>query len=156
MPLSIRYTFSQRFNVSAKKAFNWCTDYDPKDPELMHEEGVERSVTQITNGSLILKEVFPLPTGQVEKQKLVKLYPEKLMWVSTHIAGPNKHSQFLYIISPKGKNSSVLKFIANHLEYKEGMREEEIRSLTSKLCKDDANTWKLLAKAMTEELKSSR
>jgi hypothetical protein len=42
MPLTIRYHFSQRFPVSAQKAFEWCTDFDPKDHTLMGEIGAER------------------------------------------------------------------------------------------------------------------
>lgn len=34
-PVSVMYHFSQRFLVPAKKAFDWCINFDPKDPELM-------------------------------------------------------------------------------------------------------------------------
>lgn len=152
MPVSIRYTFIQRFAVSAKKAFTWCTDYDPKDPELMHEAGVTRNILPITDGSLILKEIFPTASGPVEKQKLVKLYPDKFMWTNTHLTGPNKLSQFLYMISPTGHDSSMLTFTAHHIEYVEKMEKTEAKLLASQLRTEDAAIWKLLAKAMAEEV----
>jgi hypothetical protein len=149
-PVLVRYHFSQQFSSLAKKAFDWCTSFDSKDPELMGGgENSSRQVIPITETTIILKDTFHLPTGTVEKQKLVQLYPEQLTWVSTHLSGPNRHSQFLYVISPKGRNASVLDFYANHLEYTENA---DARLLAKQLCKEDATLWKLLAKAMEKEL----
>lgn len=147
-PVSVRYHFSQRFLIPAKKAFDWCTSFDSKDPDLMGEETSERQVIPLTETTLILKDTFHLPTGTVEKQKLVQIYPDQLTWVSTHLSGPNRHSQFLYIISSKERGASVLDFYANHLEYIENAN---ARFLAKQLCKEDAALWKLLAKAMAKE-----
>ena len=148
-PVLVRYHFSQRFSSPAKKAFEWCTSFDSKDPELMGGgENSERQVTPITENTLILKDVFHLPTGTVEKQKLVQIYPDQLTWVSTHLTGPNKYSQFLYVISSKDRNASVLDFYANHIEYTENA---DSRLLAKRLCKEDAALWTLLAKAMAKE-----
>ena len=147
-PVSVRYHFSQRFSSPAKKAFDWCTSFDPNDPKLMGGENSSRQVIPITETTLILKDTFHLPTGTVEKQKLVQIYPDQLTWVSTHLTGPNRHSQFLYIISTKGRYASVLDFYANHLEYTENANS---RLLAKQLCKEDAALWKLLSKAMTKE-----
>ena len=153
MPLSVRYHFSQRFSVSAKKAFNWCTDFDPDDYVLMGEEGIERHITHITDSTIILKDIFRSGPGQVEKQKLVQLYPDQLLWVSTHLTGPNMYSQFLYVISPKGKDASVLSFTAFHIDYGNKTSDKtDAKLLAYKLRTDDANAWMLLAKAMTKEL----
>jgi len=150
MPLSVRYKFSQRFRVSAQKAFEWCTNFDPQDHVLMGEKGTDRRVTLITKGTLILQDVFPSKTGKVEKQKLVQLYPETLSWVSTHLTGPNQYSQFLYQISTRGKSASILEFTGLHLDY-DG--KEDAQSLATRLRREDAAAWRLLAKAMMKELK---
>ncbi len=150
MPLSVRYKFRQRFAVSAQKAFEWCTSFDPQDHALMGEKGAERHVTLVTKGTIILQDVFPSKAGKVEKQKLVQLYPDRLSWVSTHLTGPNQYSQFLYQISPRGNAASVLEFTGLHLDY-EG--KEDTQSLAIRLRREDAGAWKLLAKAMVKDLK---
>jgi hypothetical protein len=135
MPLAVRYKFKQRFAVSAQKAFEWCTSFDPQDHALMGDKGAERHVTLVTKGTIILQDVFPSKAGKVEKQKLVQLYPDQLSWVSTHLTGPNKYSQFLYRISPRGNSSSVLEFTGLHLDY-EG--KEDAQSLAIRLRSEDA------------------
>jgi hypothetical protein len=153
MPQVIRYYFNQRFTVSAQSAYLWCTDFGPEDHALMGEENAEREVTYITDGTVILKEVFHTSSGDVEKQKLVQLYPDRLSWISTHIAGPNKFSQFIYEISAEGDSTSRLNFIALHIEHgKETMTQEEIKLFANKLCEYDSHVWKLLAKAMVKDL----
>ena len=152
MPLAIRYKFSQRFAVSAQEAFEWCTSFDPEDPVLMGEEDVERQITLITEGVIILKDIFHSERGIIEKEKLVELYPDQLSWVSTHLAGPNKYSQFLYVITPDGETASTLSFTGLHLEYE---AKEDAQSLAERLCLEDAGAWKLLAKAMAQELKKN-
>jgi hypothetical protein len=149
MPVSIRYRFTQQFVVSARAAFDWCTRFDPSDHALMGDKA-ERQIDQIADGSILLKDTFYTPTSIVEKQKLVKLYPDQLRWTSTHITGPNKHSQFLYTITPKGKNSSILEFIGLHIEH-DGKTDP--KQLAKRLCKEDAGVWVLLAAAMEKELK---
>jgi hypothetical protein len=152
MPMPIRYHFTQRFLVSAKKAFEWCTNFDPRDPVLMGEEGVERRVTLVAEGVIVLKDSFHSEKGVIEKEKLVELYPDRLSWVSTHLSGPNKYSQFLYVITPDGEAASTLGFTGLHLEYE---AKEDAQSLAERLRLEDAGAWKLLAKAMTRELKKS-
>jgi hypothetical protein len=115
----------------------------------MGEEGVERQITLVTEGVIILKDTFHSEMDIIEKEKLVELYPGQLSWVSTHLSGPNKYSQFLYRISAEGK-VSVLNFTGLHLDYD---WKEDAQSLANRLCREDANAWKLLAKAMAKELK---
>ena len=153
MPYTIRYHFSQRFTVSAKIAFEWCIDYQPEDPALMNEPTAERKVTWLTDSTLILKESFRVIDGIVEKQKLVHLYPDQLSWVSTHLTGPNKYSQFIYQITPEGDAASHLEFNAQHIEHQENLSQKELKAMTDKLCAEDSDLWKLLAKAMEKELK---
>ncbi len=150
MTASVRYSFKQPFAFSAESVFDWCTSFYPEDPELMGDNNAHREITQIADGSLILKDTFTTVEGVVEKQKLVQLYPKQFFWVSTHLTGPNKHSQFLYKITPQGRAASRLTFTALHLEYDEKI---DAKQLAERLCKEDAVAWKLMAKAMKEDLK---
>ena len=115
----------------------------------MNEEGAKRQIIQIADGTIILKDTFSTPTGTIEKQKLVQLYPDDLAWTSTHLTGPNKYSQFLYRISAKGDDASILDFTGLHLEYS---NEADVELLAKQFCREDAAAWKLLAKAMAEEI----
>lgn len=153
-PCVIRYHFSQSFAVSARLAYRWCTDFTPEDHALMGENNVERQVVHVEDDLLVLKEIFHKSSDDVEKQKLVHLYPDQLSWVSTHLTGPNKHSQFTYELLDKGNNTSCLNFSAHHVEYqKEIMTRTDIEVLADNLCKSDSEAWKLLAKTMEKELK---
>ena len=154
MSYAIRYFFSQRFVVSVRQAYLWCTDFGPIDHVLMGEDNAEREVTHLTDGTVILKEIFHTSSGDVEKQKLVQLYPDRLSWISTHLSGPNKFSQFIYEIFTEGDSASRLNFTALHIEHgKEDLTKEEVKLLAVRLCKYDSKAWKLLAKAMAKELK---
>ncbi len=148
MPISIRYHFIQHFAVSAQEAFDWCTDFDPKDNFLMGEKTAERQINPLSNGVILLKDYFITSVGKIEKQKIVHLYPDQYKWTSTHLTGPNKHSQFLYQITPQSKNASFLTFTALHIEYNE---KEDATLLVKRLCKEDAYAWMLLAAAMAED-----
>ena len=150
MPIAVRYHFKQRLPVSAKAAFEWCTSYDPQDHALMGDKSAKRQVTLVTKGTILLQDVFPSESGKIEKQKLVQLYPDKLSWVSTHLTGPNQYSQFLYKISPHGKSASTLEFTGLHMDH-EG--KEDSQALANRLCREDSEAWKLLAKAMAKELR---
>ena len=149
MALAVRYYFSQRFNVSAQRAFDWCIDFDPKDNDLMGDAYAKRQISHITDDTILLNDVFSSPSDSVEKQKLVQLYPNRLSWTSTHLTGPNKYSQFLYKITAEGKGVSALNFTALHIEYDE---KADAKLLADRLCKDDVAAWKLLAKAMAKDL----
>ena len=153
MPISVRYHFTQRFVVSAQEAFDWCTDFDSQDNMLMGDKRVERQITHLADGALILKDSFNSVAGTIEKHKLVNLYPNQYRWTSTHLTGPNKHSQFLYKITPQSKNTSFLTFTALHLEYNE---KEDAKLLAKLLCKEDAYAWKRLTAAMAEDKKPNQ
>jgi len=114
----------------------------------MGDKMAERQITHLADGAIILKDSFHSVAGTIEKQKLVHLYPDQYRWTSTHLTGPNKHSQFLYEITPQSKNASFLTFKALHLEYNE---KEAAKSLAERLCKEDAYAWQLLTTAMAED-----
>lgn len=149
MVTTVRYHFRQSFPVPPKEAFDWCTDYTPQDHRLMGYIKSTRAVTKVSEGSIILTDTFYTDVGLVEKQKLVQLYPDQLFWVNTHLTGQNRHSQFLYQISSDGKCGSYLDFTGLQLEYES---KEDAEILAARLCEADSGTWKLLAKAMTDEL----
>ena len=153
MPSPVRYCFSQRFPIPAQKAYKWCTNFSPEDRLLMRDEAAKRQITRVTDATILLTDTFRTNRGYVEKQKLVQLYPDRLRWVSTHLTGPNRYSQFIYEISAEGNSASRLDFTALHLEYeKDNLDSEAVKSLAEKLKKEDAAAWKLLAKAMIKEL----
>jgi len=154
MPTPIYYHFQQHFNVSARKAYEWCTNYAPGDHALMGEKDASRKIEHFTERTEILTDKFNLGTkNQIEKQKLVQLYPEMLFWTSTHISGPAKHSQFIYQITAEGKDTSHLDFTGIFLDYAhKKMSEADAVKLAEKTCKDDAAAWVLLAKAMEQDL----
>jgi hypothetical protein len=119
----------------------------------MGDEAAERQITRVTDTTIILTDIFHTSSSPVEKQKLVQLYPDRLRWISTHLTGPNRYSQFIYEISAEGNGASRLDFTALHLEYeKEKLDSEDIKSLAGKLKEEDSAAWKLLARAMTKEL----
>jgi len=120
---------------------------------LMGEDAAERQITHLTDTTIVLTDIFHASNGRVEKQKLVQLYPDRLSWISTHLTGPNKYSQFIYEISAEDNSASRLDFTALHLEYeKENLDSEGIKSLADKLKEEDSAVWKRLAKAMAKEL----
>jgi hypothetical protein len=119
----------------------------------MGEDAAKRRITHLTETTIILTDIFHTSNGRVEKQKLVQLYPDRLSWISTHLTGPNKYSQFIYEISTEGNNASRLNFTALHLEYgKENLDSEGIKWLADKLKAEDSAAWRRLAKAMAKEL----
>ncbi len=151
MPYAIRYHFSQHLCLSAQVAYAWCTDYTPKDHALMGIGNGKRKVEWLTDSTVVLKESLQTTEGAVEKQKLVHLYPDRLMWVSTHITGSNKHSQFIYEIKAED-GASCLDFTALHIEHRENLSHNEVEKFAEGLRVFDSNIWKRLAKTMEKEV----
>jgi hypothetical protein len=151
---SVHYHFTQRFQVPARRAYEWCTDYDPGDPALMHENAV-RGVQQVSESTIILTDLYRVGGSSIRKQKLVNLYPDNLSWTSTHLIGPNKYSQFLYEIVAEGKEASRLEFNGLHLERgrTENKGEKGNELSASRLRDADAAAWRLLAAEMEKELR---
>jgi hypothetical protein len=75
------------------------------------------------------------------------------MWISTHVSGPNKFSQFLYQITAESAEASCLDFTALHKEYKENLSQKNLEAITDELRRGDSEMWRLLAAAMKKELK---
>ncbi len=148
----VRYHFTQIFSAPAREAFAWCTNFTSDDRQLMGEADGKRRVTHLAEGTIILADTF-YNDGKVEKRKLVHLYPETLSWVSTHLSGPNKYSQFIYKISQLNECESKLDFYGLHIEnVVDALSDKDLRKLAKKLRETDSHVWKLLAKAMLLEL----
>ena len=77
MPCSIQYHFVQSFPVPARKAYDWCTDYDSADHLLMGDKDARRQVTHLTDSTIILTDTFLIGGERIEKQKLVQFYPDQ-------------------------------------------------------------------------------
>jgi hypothetical protein len=118
---------------------------------LMGDEAAERQITCLTEDTIILTDIFHIGAVTVEKQKVVHLYPDRLRWISTHLTGPNKYSQFIYEISAEGDGASRLDFTALHLEYAK-LEDESVKSLAAQLRREDSGAWQLLAEAMVQDL----
>ncbi len=149
------YSFNQNFEVSAVRAFEWCTNYSPDDMKLMQEENATREIQHISDTIIILTDTYVVKEKSIVKQKLVCLYPDRLMWTSTHLSGPNRYSQFLYEITPQGEQQSCFKFIGLYIDY--DMKDEggAVAKLSDELKKMDSANWKNLAKEMDKELKQT-
>ena len=151
--ISLCFEFSQRFDVAAAAVYAWSTDFRAQDIELMGKRG-RRRVTRVCNDTLVLTDTFLTEDGgRVTKRKLVKLYPERLEWTNTHLTGPNRHSQFLYRVAPEGKRRSRLDFTGRQLESVASATPKEARALARKIAREDAGTWKTLARALAAELR---
>jgi hypothetical protein len=146
MLIAVRYDFCQHFAIPAHKAYQWCTDFTPEDHALMGEDKIERQVKRLTDTPVILKETLHTNERNVEK------HPNRLCWISTHLTGPNKYSQFIYEVTAEGKSASRLNFTALHIEHEEETLKENADLLAEKLCNYDSNVWKLLAQTMEKEL----
>jgi hypothetical protein len=152
MPHSIYYSFSQRFNAAAAKAYEWCTNYDPQDHALMRANA-KREILHISENRILLIDTYHDKNENVTKQKLVCLYPDRLLWTSTHLTGPNKYSQFLYEIVSESKRVCRLEFTGMQIEYDNGetLSKKEIETRAKRLRKEDSAAWRLLAAAMERE-----
>ncbi len=151
---SVSYSFSQRFPLFAREAFDWATDYQPTDLALMGEEG-KRTIRKVTEDAIILREEITHAGRKISKVKLVRLNRGALSWHNVHIRGPNKYSEFIYEISPEGKGGSRLTFTGLLVLYsKNRLSPEKLKQIAIREKKYDSKTWKRLANAMAREYRS--
>ena len=148
---AIGYKFNQRLMVPAQEAFHWSTDYRPDDLALMGEKG-KRRIKRVTKDTIILEELVAKEHKQVRKLKLIKINPKTLSWHNIQLEGPNKYSEFIYEISPEGKQRSKLTFTGLLVVYaKSHMSRQRLRHIARTERDGDSRTWKLLASAMAKE-----
>ena len=150
--LTIRYDFSQQFDVPAEDAFKWCTDYREDDFSLMEMKG-QRQIKKVSDDVIILTDIIHSNGKSTIKKKLVRLDAKRFFWSNTHLAGPNKHSQFLYQIIPM-ESKSRLEFTGLQVNYsKTKLSQKEINLIKREAEEEDSAIWKRLAKAMEKDLK---
>jgi hypothetical protein len=148
---SVGYTFNQPLAAPAEVAFDWCTDYQPYDFEIMKEEG-KRNIRTITDNTIVLTETTHKNNRIVKKTKLVRLNRSSLSWTNTHIGGPNRHSQFLYKIVPDGKTRSRLYFQGLLIHYsRKNLDRQQLRRIAREERRGDVMAWRHLAAALRRE-----
>jgi hypothetical protein len=119
----------------------------------MGDQRAERKISRFSDSTIILTDKFHVGADSIQKQKLVQFYPDVLFWTSTHLTEPAKYSQFLYQITAESEEASHIDFTGLFLDYThEKLSKAETEKLSQKLCKEDSEAWKLLAKAMEKDL----
>jgi hypothetical protein len=153
MPLvALDYRFRTRLPAPADAAYRWATDYAPDDWHRMGYDGTRR-IRRLAPGTLVLTDRVRVDGHFVTKVRLVRLRPRERAWTNTHLAGPNRLSQFLYHILPQGRRASVLEFVG--LQVETSVRPLSRSALTARartVAREDAAIWRRLARAMREEL----
>ena len=150
--VSTRYEFTQHFDVPAAKAFKWCIDYDPKDHNLMGNNGY-RKVTWVADDTVLLEDtIFHNGRGETKK-KVIRIDRENMIYFNFHLTGGNKNSIYFYRIIPEGKTKSRLEYTGYELTYPK--KAPSKKQLAASARADDASRfkeWGLLAKAMKAEV----
>lgn len=150
---SVHYRFSQHFDFPPRRAYDWCTDYDPGDIALGGQRG-ERRIRRLNEDTLVLTDTYFQGRGRVVKRRLVKLYPKSLSWTNTRISPEGRHSQFLYQILPE-RGGSRLVFTGSQMF--DGTATASRRAaLAKRIAKEDSAEWRVLARAMAKDLASQR
>jgi hypothetical protein len=158
MPLQrLTYHFVQPLPASRPRAYRWATDFRPSDFELSGING-RRRIERLAVDLVLLTDSFeedPFDSragARTVKTKLVHLYPERWSWTSTHIAGPARHSQFLYELTPRGSAGSTLHFTGSQVEtMARRPNPESVQRRTRELLREDAHLWVELAAALGKD-----
>ncbi len=152
--VSVSYRFSQLFKAPASEVFAWATDYDVGDIERMGFKG-KRNVSPLCDGAVVLSDTVIGPDGtKFRKKKLVRIDARRMRWTNTHLAGPLRHSQFLYEVVPESETSCRLDFTGLQLEDLEPSS-KAIAARAKELRREDSALWKNLARAFASERKQA-
>ncbi len=143
MPLvTLEYRFRVTLPASAERAYRWCVDYRPDDWSRMGREG-HRRIDRLAEGTIVLTDRVRTDRGFVTKKRLIRLRPREFSWTNTHIGGPNRHSQFLYRILPRGAHRSVLEFTGLQVERAPHPLSPAARARrTREVAREDATLWR--------------
>jgi hypothetical protein len=157
MPLvSFDYRFSVGLPAGADEAYRWATDYQPDDLARMGQSG-QRRVEWLTASAALVIDSVRTDRGTVTKTRLVRLRPRQRSWSNTHLAGPNRYSQFFYTIRPRGPHRSTLEFVGLQVEHApRRLSASELSRRARAVARGDAATWKRLVRAMEMELGGPR
>jgi len=157
MLASYRYSFRQTFEVPARRAFEWCTDFSPEDGPLFEQRWI-RSVKRLSDDTVVLTD-RTFPKGKLRRiHRLVRIDAQRLAWTNTHLDGPFRHSQFWYRVVPDEARRSHLEFDGFQLEnVARGPTPRGIARRSRELRTNDSRLWReRLAPALQAELRSSR
>ncbi len=150
--IAIDYRFSQRFAFRARRVYAWVTDFQPHDIELQGKKG-RRKAIPLCDGAFLLTDTFVGGDGKrVSKKKIMRLYPRRLSYTNTHLAGPNKYSQYLYEIVPLGARSSRLDFTGREIRNVKAMTKRQLAAEARRAKARTAAIWRRLARAMARDL----
>jgi hypothetical protein len=151
---SVQYRFRQRFPAAADEAFAWCVDFRPDDLALEKQSG-RRRVQRLAPDLVILTDRLDRDGARpVVKTKLVRLRPRERAWTSTHLAGPNRYSQFWYRIVPRGRSSSRLEFTGLHVEpASSSAGPGASAALAKRITREDSAAWRSFAEAMQRDFR---
>jgi hypothetical protein len=156
----LTYTFTTPLAAPRAPAYRWATDYRPTDFRLAGFSGT-RTVEHLAKNLVLLTDSFDSdpfdaqPGARTVKVKLVHLYPDRWAWTATHLSGPVQHSQFLYHLTPRGPQGSVLHFTGSQVE--RVPRPPSPRALerrTRELRHEDSQLWVRLSAALAKDLSS--
>lgn len=154
--VSTRYEFSQRFNVPAAQAFEWCTDYDSKDHNLMGNKGFRR-VTRVSDDTVFLEDTVYQDGRAVTKKKIIKIDKERMTYFNFHTTGANKNSLYFYRIIPEGEGKSRLEYTGYELTYpKRAPSKKQLAAAAEADAAARTKEWGRLADAMERELRGKR
>jgi len=154
--VSTRYEFSQRFNVPAAQAFEWCTDYDSKDHNLMGNKGFRR-VTRVSDDTVFLEDTVYQDGRAVTKKKIIKIDKERMTYFNFHTTGANKNSLYFYRIIPEGDGKSRLEYTGYELTYpKRAPSKKQLAAAAEADAAARTKEWGRLADAMERELRGKR
>lgn len=154
---TVHYRFSQRFPFPARQVYDWSTDFREDDVARMHKKG-RREVEKLDDSTLILTDETFENGRKVRKVRLVRLYPEQMMWTNTRLSEEGKHSQFIYQVVPEGRKASRLDFIGAQVDEAPNRRptSKEIGELSKAYAKADALSWVYLSEALEQDLAGPR
>jgi hypothetical protein len=153
---TVHYKFSQSFQFSVQAAYDWATDYDEDDLSLMGFQG-KREIERVDSDTLVLYDTYFSDGRTTRKKRLVRMFPELLMLTNTRLAGPMKHSQFVYQFVAEGKNRSRLDFTGAQVERSAKKPSPgTIAALSRQYAREDSVLWVNLAKAMEKDLGARR
>ena len=155
MPIQrVTYRFTVRLPAGRRAAYEWATDYRSDDFGIMGFRG-GRKVERLANGLILLTDSFdadPFDANagtRTTKVKLVHLFPERWAWTATHVAGPARFSQFLYQLTPNGRQSCILEFRGNQVEHVRRVpTTSSLRRRARELRREDSQLWHRLSREL--------
>jgi hypothetical protein len=153
----LTYRFATKLAGSRPQAYRWATDYRPNDFELSGLPAT-RKVERLAENLVLLTDTFAADPfdarkgARTVKVKLVHLFPDRRMWISTHVAGPARYSQFLYQLTPRGPSPCTLHFTGSQVERVARLpTRASLARRTRELRREDSQLWVRLSAAFAKE-----